>query len=319
MASPACQLKRYAIALFINSYRNLPLYALFQRDQRLGGNDTGDILQSAVQQVHQLFVVAGIELDKHGVRTCSEVTLNNLMDMLQALHDILIHRTTLKGYAHVRTSGISQTLRVDIEATTHDDTTLYQMLNALMKKANVQTVEELQNIILDDDSLYEDEAEKMGMPVEAYKQFKKLQDEHDAAIKAQEQSAQDQMFRQHLAGLVQQGEELKKTFPNFNIYEELQNPTFRRLTSPSVGLKVEDAYFAIHRNELTPQLLGYGMQKARQQMSQTIQAQQARPAEGAMQAKVQAADVKLDPRTMSRKEREAIRRRVHAGEKVTFD
>ena len=193
------------------------------------------------------------------------------------------------------------------------------MLNALMKKANVQTVEELQNIILDDDSLYEDEAEKMGMPVEAYKQFKKLQDEHDAAIKAQEQSAQDQMFRQHLAGLVQQGEELKKTFPNFNIYEELQNPTFRRLTSPSVGLKVEDAYFAIHRNELTPQLLGYGMQKARQQMSQTIQAQQARPAEGAMQAKVQAADVKLDPRTMSRKEREAIRRRVHAGEKVTFD
>lgn len=194
------------------------------------------------------------------------------------------------------------------------------MLNALMKKANVQTIEELQNIVLDDDSLYEEEAEKMGMPVSAYKQFKQLQDEHEANVKAQAQSQQEMQFRQHIAGLVRQGEELKKTFPNFDLRQELNNPTFQRLTSPGIGMSVEDAYYAVHRKELTPQLLGYGMQRARQQMSQTIQAQGARPTEGAMRANAQAADVKLDPRKMSRKERDAIRDQVHRGRKgVTFD
>ena len=41
------------------------------------------------------------------------------------------------------------------------------MLQALMKKAGVESVEELSQLILDDDSLYEDEAEEMGMTRDA--------------------------------------------------------------------------------------------------------------------------------------------------------
>ena len=199
-------------------------------------------------------------------------------------------------------------------------TAMQPMLNALMKKAGVESVEELQNIVLDDDSLYEEDAEAMGMPVEAYKQFKKLQDEHDQAIKQQQQSIEQQQIREHIAGLVRQAEEFRQTFPGFDFDKEIQNPTFRKLTSPEVGLKVADAYFAIHRDELTPQLMGYGMQKARQQMSQTLQAQAARPAEGAMRPGAQqTADVKINPKTMTRQEREAIKRRVRLGEVVSFD
>ena len=194
------------------------------------------------------------------------------------------------------------------------------MLDALMKKTGAENVDELQQMILDDDSLYEDEAEQMGMPVEAYKNFKKLQEEHDAAIAREQQNQQQMFFRQHIANLAQQGEELKKTFPNFDFQAEMQNDTFRRLTSPEVGISVADAYFAIHRNELTPQLLGYGMQRAQQQMGQTLQAQAARPAEGAMRNQGQAAaDVRLNPATMTRKERNEIKRRVRLGEKVSFD
>lgn len=194
------------------------------------------------------------------------------------------------------------------------------MLDALMKKAGADSVEELQDMILNDDSLYEEEAEAMGMPVEAYKNFKKLQDEHDAMVAREQQNQQDMFFRNHIARLAEQGEELKKTFPNFDLRTELQNDTFKRLTSPSVGLSVADAYFAIHRNELTPQLMCYGMQRAQQQMGQTLQAQAARPAEGAMRNNGQAAaDVKLNPKAMTRKEREAIKRRVQMGEKVSFD
>ena len=194
------------------------------------------------------------------------------------------------------------------------------MLNALMKKVGVDSVEELQNIILDDDSLYEEEAEAAGMTVSAYKSFKKLQEEHDQAVAKEQQSMERQMFQDHIAGLIRQGEEFKKTFPGFDFDAEMQNETFRRLTSPGVGLSVEDAYHAIHHNELTPQLMGYGMERARQQMGQTIQAQQARPAEGAMRNQGQAAaDVRLNPRNMTRKERDAIRREIHLGKRVTFD
>lgn len=197
---------------------------------------------------------------------------------------------------------------------------LQPTLNALMKKAGVETVEELQNIVMDDDSLYEADAEAMGMPVEAYKQFKKLQDEHDQMIKQQQQSIEQQKIREHVAGLVRQAEEFRQTFPGFDFDKEIQNPTFRKLTSPEVGLKVADAYFAIHRDELTPQLMGYGMQKAREQMSQSLQAQAARPAEGALRPGAQqAADVKIDPRTMTRKEREEIKRQVRLGKVVSFD
>jgi len=199
-------------------------------------------------------------------------------------------------------------------------TAMQPMLNALMKKVGVDSVEELQNIILDDDSLYEEEAEAAGMTVSAYKSFKKLQEEHDQAVAKEQESMEKQMFRDHISNLIQQGQKFKETFPTFDFDAEMQNETFRRLTSPGVGLSVEDAYHAIHHNELTPQLMGYGMERARQQMGQTIQAQQARPAEGAMRNQGQtAADVRLNPKNMTRKERDAIRREIHLGKRVTFD
>lgn len=194
------------------------------------------------------------------------------------------------------------------------------MLNVLMQKTGAESIEELQDLIMDDDSLYEDEAEEMGMPVEAYKSFKRLQEEHDEMVAREKQSQEQEFFRQHIAKLAQQGEEMKQMFPDFDFRREMENKKFRDLTSPEVGLSVSDAYFAIHHNELTPQLMGYGMQRAQMQMGQTLQAQQARPAEGAMRNQGQAAaDVRINPKTMTRAERAEIKRRVRMGERVSFD
>ena len=194
------------------------------------------------------------------------------------------------------------------------------MLDALMKKVGVDNVEELQNIILDDDSLYEEEAEAAGMTVSAYKSFKKLQDEHDQMVAKEQENMEHQMFRDHISKLIQQGEQLKQVFPGFDFDTEMQNPQFRKLTSPEIGLSVEDAFHAIHHNELNPQLMQYGMERARQQMGQTIQAQQARPAEGAMRNQGQkAADVRLDPNKLTRPERDALRKQIHMGKVVSFD
>ena len=197
---------------------------------------------------------------------------------------------------------------------------LQPMLQALMKKAGVDNVNDLSSLILDDDSLYEDEAEAAGMTVERYKEFKALQEEHDRR-QAQDRETQEKAFwNNHFAKLAGEAEKLKQTFPNFDLQTEMQNETFRRLTMPGSGVSVEDAYYTIHRRELGPQIMAYGMNRAREQMGQTLQAQRARPAEGAMRSQgPQAAEMKLNPANMSRQERDRIRNLIHRGKKVSFD
>lgn len=190
------------------------------------------------------------------------------------------------------------------------------MLNALMQKAGVDSVEELSQLVLDDDSLYEEEAEEAGMTVERYKQFKALQDEHDRREREDAESQERALWNDHFNRMAEQAEKLKQTFPDFDLSREMENETFRRLTHPSVGVSVEDAYYTIHRNELGPQIMAYGMNRAREQMGQTIQAQRARPAEGAMRSQGSvSADMKIDFSKLSRKERDEYRRMVHAGKK----
>ena len=131
---------------------------------------------------------------------------------------------------------------------------------------------------------------------------------------------QDQMLREHFGKLSQQAEVMRQSYPNFDLQKELENKDFLRLTSPDVGLSVEDAFFAVHHKELAPQMMAYGMQRAKQQMGQTLQAQRNRPAEGAMRSQGQpAATVRIDPRNMTRREREEIKRQVRLGKRVSFD
>lgn len=159
------------------------------------------------------------------------------------------------------------------------------MIQALMQKTGAETPEELINLVLDDDSLYEDAANEMGMTVEQYKEYKQAKDEN-AQLKAQQQRTQEmQMLQQHVAGIRQQAEELKQLFPGFDIDQEMQNPEFLKLTQPG-GISVKQAYMALHGDELIPQLMAFGVQQGRTQISKSIQANQARPIEGASRGTV---------------------------------
>ena len=197
---------------------------------------------------------------------------------------------------------------------------LEPMLKVLRERAGVESNDDLIRHVMDDDSLYEEEADAAGMTVSAYRTFKELEAQNEEMRAREEQSLQDQMFRNHFGKLVQQAEELKQRFPSFNLQEELKNQKFFQLTSPDVGVSVEDAYFAVHHKELAPQMMAYGMDRARQQMGQTLQARGNRPAEGAMKSTGgQAAALRLDPRNMTRAERAEIKRQVRMGKRVSFD
>ena len=191
------------------------------------------------------------------------------------------------------------------------------MLQVFMNRAGVDNVDDLIKHVMDDDSLYEEEADDAGMTVEAYKSFKHLQEEN-ARMKAHEQQeAEEEFFRAHLQKLAEQGEEMKKVFPNFDLAKEMENEQFRRLTAPNSGLDVRAAYYAIHHDELEPQAMAYGIQRAQQQISQTLQANRRRPVEGASRAG-QPASITVDPSKMTREERQKYIERARRGETIVF-
>lgn len=166
-----------------------------------------------------------------------------------------------------------------------------------------------------DDSLYEEEAAKEGVPVEIYKQLKSFRDEKAA----QEAQAQRDAFDQHIQGLITSFEsDVKTLFPNADLRTEMQNPMFQRLTSPDIGMSVKDAYFAIHSSEIQAQSMQVATQKAQEKLSQSVRSNARRPSENGMKSTTQAREVRSDPRQWSKDEMAEVRRRVMSGERIVL-
>ena len=173
----------------------------------------------------------------------------------------------------------------------------------------------LAKAISDDQSFYEDKALEMGVSVETA--MKIDQQERDAARQQRQQAVtlEQQKFQQHIIKLEQQGEAMKKLFPNFDLRTELQNPAFARMTSPNVGISVEDAYYAVHRNEIQTAAMQVTAQKTAQKISNAIQSGSRRPDEAGTSGQAPSVTT-FDYRSMSREQREALKNRIRSGEKI---
>ena len=173
--------------------------------------------------------------------------------------------------------------------------------------------------ISDDDGYYEDKALSMGVSVETAKQIDQQERDTARQQREQERTLQEQKIRNHIIGLEQQGEAMKKVFPNFDLRRELQNPAFARMTSPNVGISVEDAYYAVHRNEIQTAAMQATAQKTAQKISNSIQAGSKRPNEAGASGQAPSVTT-FDYRQASREQREAFKRDIRArmarGEKV---
>lgn len=190
---------------------------------------------------------------------------------------------------------------------------LEPMMKVLRERAGVESDEELMAQVLDDDSLYEDAANEAGMTTAAYKEYLKFREEHDQHVREAEEQQQREAVGRHYQNLTQQAQALKQKFPNFDLDKELQNPEFLKLTSPAVGVDVEAAYYAIHYNELAPQMMAYGMQRAKSQMAGTIQANGTRPREGGLNNPSPAANMTPNFKALGRAERNKIYEMIHSG------
>lgn len=194
-------------------------------------------------------------------------------------------------------------------------TKLTPALELLARKYNLDPAnmdhDALAKAINEDRDYYEDKALEMGVPVDTA--MKVDQDEREKARnKAQaEKTLQQQAFDQHIQGLEQQGEALKKIFPSFDLRTELKNPAFARMTAPGKGImSVEDAYRAVHRQEIESASMQVVAQKTAQKISNAIQSGSRRPDEAGISS--QAASVTaFNYRNASKEQRDALKKRIY--------
>jgi hypothetical protein len=168
----------------------------------------------------------------------------------------------------------------------------------------------LAKAVSDDNQYYEDKALEMGTSIEAAKKADQEQRDTARQQRLEEQTLEQQAFQRHIESLQQQGEALKAVFPNFDLRTELQNPAFARMTAPNVGISVKDAYYAIHNDEIQAAAMQVTAQKTAQQISNSIQAGQRRPAENGTSGQAPSVTT-FDYRNASREQREALRKRIY--------
>ena len=179
--------------------------------------------------------------------------------------------------------------------------------------------EAIAKAINDDDAYYEDLALEKGVTLETAKRIDQQERDHARQQREEARNLEQQKLHNHFMNLEQQGETLKKTFPNFDLRKELQNPVFARMTSPNVGVSVEDAYHAVHRKEIDAARSQVIAQRTAQQISNSIQAGSRRPDENGTSGQ-SASVTTFDYSKASKAQREALKREIYAakarGEKL---
>lgn len=163
--------------------------------------------------------------------------------------------------------------------------------------------------INDDDSYYEDKALEMGVSVETAKKIDQMERQSEREKAREQRTVQEQAIQQHFIKLEKQSEEMKKVFPNFDLRRELQNPAFARMTSPNIGISVEDAYYAVHRNEIQTAAMQVTARKTAEKISNAIQSGSRRPDESGSSSQAPSVST-FNYRNASREQREALKKRI---------
>lgn len=171
--------------------------------------------------------------------------------------------------------------------------------------------EALAKAISDDSAYYEDKALEMGVSLETAKRLDQQERETARQQRQQAITLEQQKFQQHIQSMEQQGEALKKVFPDFDLRKELQNPAFARMTAPNVGISVEDAYYAVHRNEIQTRAMQVTAQKTAQKLSNAIQSNSRRPQENGAGGQIPSV-TSFDYRAASPEQRRALKDHIRA-------
>lgn len=199
------------------------------------------------------------------------------------------------------------------------------MVKALAQKYGVNPnpdgsipIDALTRMVTDDNSLYEEEAFQRGMSVEDLKQLKQLEAENRQLRSANQRNAEQEEWN----NIVNQAEELRQTYPEFDLDSEMGNEQFGRLlaTMQRSGFPnpVRTAYEAVHRDEIMGGAMQYAVKQTEQKMVNSIQSGLRRPVENGTSNQASGTIAAVDPSRLTKAQLDDIKRRAERGERITF-
>lgn len=192
-----------------------------------------------------------------------------------------------------------------------------EITNLLSMKYGVNSddIEGLKKAIEEDDTYWEDAAEKANLSVEQFKHMKKMETEITALRRAQEEAERITQKEQIFSKWNQEAEGLKNFYPGFDLDMELRNENFLNLLGAGIDMKT--TFETIHHDELMTGAMSYTAQQVAKKQADAIKSGQMRPTENGISSRA-AVTVKKDPNTLTHQDFVEIRRQVQNGKRIEF-
>lgn len=172
----------------------------------------------------------------------------------------------------------------------------------------------LAQAIESDESLWAEAAEEAGMTVEQFRHVKQIEAENARFKAAQQQNIRQQMAQRQMEVWNGQVEEVRKSYPNFNLENELNNPGFKAMLR--AGASIRNAYEATHLDDIKKSLVSSTAQQTTKEVTDNIKAKGMRPTEvGGSQSGV---PLSMDLKNSTKAQRDEWARRAERGETITF-
>ena len=186
----------------------------------------------------------------------------------------------------------------------------------------VALTEAVKNGVVKDDSYFEKIAMEKGVSVKTARELDKLETQNRRLTAQQEAAAQMQKAAQEQARIAQiqaqwdaEAEALKAKYPEFDREEVLANPEVGKMMR--AGCSMEAAYRAAYFDRLMARQTAATAQQTEQGVLNRVQQRGSRPSENGTRPGG-AVQTRMDVEHMSRKDREALEKRVLRGEIITF-
>ena len=193
------------------------------------------------------------------------------------------------------------------------------MLDAMSARYGVDATDlkALQKAMAEDDSLYADEADRLGLSVEQLKEHRRLERENQQfreAAKARERAEKaDETYNKWQ----QQADECKGIYPDFDLAAEFEGETGQRFADLlKKGVDVKTAYQVVHQDELLTGAIEYAVKSTQKRTVDNIRARGMRPSENGASGNAATRITSSDPSKWTKADRAEVARRVARGENI---
>jgi hypothetical protein len=180
-------------------------------------------------------------------------------------------------------------------------------------------IDGIAKFVSDDDALYEEAAYKAGLTVDQYKRISVIEAENQRLKAEQERNEQRRAANEWYEQKLQEAEQLKAEFPDFDLDEMMRNERFVNLIHPQnpYAVPIREAYLAMSMDKILPGAMEQTAKAVAKKTADTIRQRGSRPVEGGMSGQA-SSKTHTDVSKLTDAEIAEYVRRANRGEHITF-